>query len=241
MRENKHMMILFTGLPDVNHEITFCCSDFFNSYGGILKNAVDRLLIVKYEPREGTLVAYYLKDRSKRDQILRKLLISNQLLMGHISKFNKIVEKENGNGKPMEGGCHKCGEPAKEVVLVPNKAVLEPNKDANNLGARPKKEQKSRKDISPEKEKKTKSPPKEKKSKSPPKDESKSSSKDETRICWCCGKEPVDEVKLSKCGGCRKAWYCSESCQTTDWQEHGSYCTKMQEKLAKKKQAKKNK
>jgi len=91
-------------------------------------------------------------------------------------------------------------------------------------------EQKTRNDISPEKEKK-----------SPSKAKSKSSPKHETYICWCCSKEPVDEVKLSKCGGCRKAWYCSESCQSTDWQDHGSYCMKMQEKLTKKKQAKEKK
>jgi len=211
MKDNKHYMIAFTGMPEKNLETCF-----------YKKPPTDeRMLIIRYEPREGVLVAYYLKEQSKRNQILGLLRRPQLLLYWHEKKFKKIVEidslLEHSVGKSAAGNCCKCGQATEDgvEVLVP--------KTTKNLGARPKTEQKeSKADVSPEKEK-----------------ESKSSSKDETHICWCCGKEPEEGIKLSKCGGCRKAWYCSEFCQTSDWAEHGSYCTKMQEKLAKKKKAKK--
>ena len=87
---------------------------------------------------------------------------------------------------------------SKELSEEHHEEVLVAKKGANNLGARPKKEQRARTDISQEKDER----------KSPPKEESKSFIKYDTFICWCCDKEPIAEVKLSKCGGCRKAWYC---------------------------------
>lgn len=54
------------------------------------------------------------------------------------------------------------------------------------------------------------------------------------RICWKCDKESSE---LWKCGGCRKAWYCDDQCLRSDWEHHGSYCNKMQEKRKKKNSA----
>ena len=44
-------------------------------------------------------------------------------------------------------------------------------------------------------------------------------------LCWRCSKT---DVKLYKCSGCRKAWYCKKSCIEEDWIEHGEYCQKIQ-------------
>merc|ERR1711874_564592 len=51
------------------------------------------------------------------------------------------------------------------------------------------------------------------------------------RLCWFCGD---DDVKLYKCGGCKRALYCSDRCVQRDWDVHGGWCLKKQEKLAKK-------
>ena len=47
------------------------------------------------------------------------------------------------------------------------------------------------------------------------------------RLCWFCSE---DDVKLYKCGGCKKAYYCSDSCIEQDWSVHGSWCLRKQEK-----------
>jgi hypothetical protein len=51
-------------------------------------------------------------------------------------------------------------------------------------------------------------------------------------LCWTCS---ATQVKLYKCAGCRKARYCSKQCIANDWEEHMSYCVKVQEKRNKKK------
>jgi len=55
---------------------------------------------------------------------------------------------------------------------------------------------------------------------------------DYSKLCWTCS---VTEVKLYKCGGCRKARYCSDKCIRDDRQAHMDYCNKVQEKRKKKK------
>ena len=50
-------------------------------------------------------------------------------------------------------------------------------------------------------------------------------------LCWRCSET---NVKLYKCGGCRKARYCSRQCITNDWEEHMNFCIKVQEKRSKK-------
>ena len=37
------------------------------------------------------------------------------------------------------------------------------------------------------------------------------------RQCWGCGFKPGPDQTLQKCGGCRKAVYCSKPCQTGAW------------------------
>ena len=62
--------------------------------------------------------------------------------------------------------------------------------------------------------------------------------KNETRkekICWSCHTtEEEAGVKIAKCKGCRKARYCSEDCQATDWERHKTYCERIQEKRRRK-------
>merc|ERR1719319_2033870 len=50
---------------------------------------------------------------------------------------------------------------------------------------------------------------------------------DYSKLCWACS---VTEVKLYKCGGCRKARYCSDKCIRDDRDEHMDYCDKVKEK-----------
>ena len=73
-------------------------------------------------------------------------------------------------------------------------------------------------------------------------------------ICWFCHVD-VRGLEKNKCAGCRKvtrhllsanietnvqARYCAEKCQRSDWGRHGDYCVKVQEKISKKREAKKN-
>ena len=52
--------------------------------------------------------------------------------------------------------------------------------------------------------------------------------KEKEKICWNChASEREENVKLSKCKGRRKARYCDEECQSSDWERHSSYCEKM--------------
>lgn len=52
------------------------------------------------------------------------------------------------------------------------------------------------------------------------------------KCCWSCGEE---DIKLFKCGGCMKAFYCGDKCIQTDWEVHQRWCSKMKEKRQKKK------
>ena len=45
---------------------------------------------------------------------------------------------------------------------------------------------------------------------------------DQRRKCWNCEKQ--DRVRV--CRGCKRALYCGEKCQTTDWDRHRRYCLK---------------
>jgi len=56
-------------------------------------------------------------------------------------------------------------------------------------------------------------------------------------ICWFCHAD-VTNLANNKCAGCRKARYCNERCQRADWERHGEYCVKVQEKMKKKVEAK---
>merc|ERR1711874_367836 len=58
--------------------------------------------------------------------------------------------------------------------------------------------------------------------------------KSRIEICWKCSREGKD---LWKCGGCRKAWYCNDDCLRGDWDSHGCYCNKIQEKRRRKTEA----
>lgn len=51
-------------------------------------------------------------------------------------------------------------------------------------------------------------------------------------LCWNCS---ITNTKLYKCGGCYKARYCNRKCIEEDWEVHGPYCTKKQEKRKKEK------
>ena len=48
------------------------------------------------------------------------------------------------------------------------------------------------------------------------------------KICWTCQTPPSVSHKLSRCAGCRVAWYCGEECQGEDWDRHGGWCRKRQ-------------
>ena len=49
-------------------------------------------------------------------------------------------------------------------------------------------------------------------------------------LCWNCSKNKSEVDQLFKCGGCKVARYCSESCKNNDWKEHGDWCLKKQQK-----------
>ena len=51
------------------------------------------------------------------------------------------------------------------------------------------------------------------------------------KCCWNCD---AINVKLYKCTGCKKAYYCSKKCIEHDWSVHGGYCLKKQQKKQKK-------
>jgi len=53
---------------------------------------------------------------------------------------------------------------------------------------------------------------------------------DFNKLCWSCS---ATQVKLYKCGGCRKARYCGKQCITNDWNEHMDYCLKVQKRRRK--------
>jgi hypothetical protein len=40
------------------------------------------------------------------------------------------------------------------------------------------------------------------------------------KICWYCS----STEQLSRCAGCRVAWYCGEECQGEDWDVHWEWC-----------------
>ena len=93
------------------------------------------------------------------------------------------------------------------------------NVPKKQLGARPKESEKDKESEKTKDYEKTKE----------------SVKKEKEKICWNCHASQTEEgIKLSKCKGCRKARYCDEECQSSDWERHSSYCEKMQEKRRKK-------
>jgi hypothetical protein len=50
--------------------------------------------------------------------------------------------------------------------------------------------------------------------------------------CEHCGTEGVSgsNIKLMRCSGCYKAWYCSPDCQKSNWPKHKAACRKKQAK-----------
>jgi len=65
---------------------------------------------------------------------------------------------------------------------------------------------------------------------------------DDKKICWHCqtpdGKFSAMAEKLitlSKCRGCRKAWYCMDKCQNGNWVRHEDYCKFVMKKRKEKK------
>jgi len=48
-------------------------------------------------------------------------------------------------------------------------------------------------------------------------------------LCWSCSKTK-EEVKLYKCGGCKKAKYCTRECIDQDWPIHKNWCLRRQKK-----------
>ena len=53
------------------------------------------------------------------------------------------------------------------------------------------------------------------------------SARNVNKCCWNCD---ATDVKLYKCTGCKKAYYCSKKCIELDWAVHGGYCLKKQQK-----------
>jgi hypothetical protein len=58
------------------------------------------------------------------------------------------------------------------------------------------------------------------------------------RACWGCGVAAGPDRTLQKCSGCRKAFYCSRSCQEAAWKGHKADCKKWGAERAAAKQAK---
>ena len=51
------------------------------------------------------------------------------------------------------------------------------------------------------------------------------------KMCWNCHAKESDGVILLKCGGCKKARYCDQVCQTMDWGDrHLEQCQQIQER-----------
>ena len=50
--------------------------------------------------------------------------------------------------------------------------------------------------------------------------------KAQEKSCYCCGKNEQDALqeKLSRCSQCKKALYCSRTCQSKDWKKHKQNC-----------------
>ncbi|KAI0648666.1 hypothetical protein C8Q79DRAFT_1007249 [Trametes meyenii] len=46
-------------------------------------------------------------------------------------------------------------------------------------------------------------------------------------ICRFCGRRPRTETKLLLCSACKKAQYCSQTCQKGDWPNHKLLCEKV--------------
>ena len=54
------------------------------------------------------------------------------------------------------------------------------------------------------------------------------------KICWYCS----SAENLSRCAGCRVAWYCGEECQGEDWEVHGEWCVQKGRKRKEKQEKK---
>lgn len=48
------------------------------------------------------------------------------------------------------------------------------------------------------------------------------------KMCWSCHDTIGGPTGLSKCRGCRRAWYCDMECQAADWERHQDYCFERQ-------------
>ncbi|KAJ5103046.1 MYND domain protein [Penicillium argentinense] len=57
-----------------------------------------------------------------------------------------------------------------------------------------------------------------------PSSSSSSSTTTTTRECAQCYIPATEDIKLSTCNRCKRAWYCSRGCQVTDWKYHKAKC-----------------
>jgi hypothetical protein len=44
------------------------------------------------------------------------------------------------------------------------------------------------------------------------------------RVCSNCGQCPASSVRLLKCGGCRRTWFCGKTCHQESWPKHKERC-----------------
>ena len=65
--------------------------------------------------------------------------------------------------------------------------------------------------------------------------------KTDVKLCWNCHANESNDVKLLKCGGCKKARYCDQECQAQDWSRHQEHCQPLQERKRNKKSQMNNK
>ena len=82
---------------------------------------------------------------------------------------------------------------------------------------------------------KSKTNPKENLSNKPQQATDAATKKSDSRKCWNCHALESEEVRLLKCGGCKKARYCDQACQEQDWDRHQEHCQHLQERKRNKK------
>ena len=46
----------------------------------------------------------------------------------------------------------------------------------------------------------------------------------EVKMCSYCGVYENDNIKLLKCGRCKKTYYCNKKCQSDGWSAHKDFC-----------------
>lgn len=71
-------------------------------------------------------------------------------------------------------------------------------------------------------------PTKKEEKKEKKKDEKTNEEKTQPGRCDGCSRENRDE-SLMRCGGCRRAWFCNRSCQTSYWPSHRAGCQAIQQ------------